>query len=91
MTCLVVGNDKFGGEAVLRKRLGVRNVLHWDGRSKPRSAGLPQRVGLVLMYTGYVSHGLMKVVRRQAKARGIRVLFVTRGLSDLANQMEGAV
>ncbi|RJX17687.1 MAG: DUF2325 domain-containing protein [Desulforudis sp.] len=86
MTCLVVGTDSLGSAAtVLRNRLGVQTVIHWDGRKRP-PRDLPRKVNLVVVYAGFVSHALMRMVRDQAKARDIKMVFVSRGLSELPDR-----
>jgi hypothetical protein len=78
---LVVGADNLGRtERVLKQQLGVERIVHLTGRKSVRA--LP-RTDLVLVYTGFANHGVVSRVKKHAKARGIRLVFVSRGLSEL--------
>jgi len=82
MRCLVVGADNLGTKAdYLKERFGAREVLHWDGRNGKVSR-LPL-VDLVIVLTGFVSHRVMRHVRREAKKRGVKVLYLKRGFVEL--------
>lgn len=82
--CLVVGANNLGAiPKVLRKNFGVYEVIHWSGRQARPPNSLPKNVKMVLVYTGFVNHGLMRRVRKLARKRGVKVFFVSRGLSEL--------
>lgn len=87
MTCLVVGTDNLGRvENVLKQQLGIKKIVHWTGRKNVRA--MP-KVDVVLVYTGFVNHGVANKVKKHAKARGIKVLYVARGLSELGLEPSG--
>ncbi|HOV78814.1 MAG TPA: DUF2325 domain-containing protein [Bacillota bacterium] len=82
MRCLVVGADNLGTKAdYLKKKFGAEEVLHWDGRSKKVFA-LPM-VDLVIILTGFISHKAMHYVKKEAKRRGVKVLYLKRGITEL--------
>ncbi|OPX89474.1 MAG: hypothetical protein A4E53_01551 [Pelotomaculum sp. PtaB.Bin104] len=82
MRCLVVGADSIGTKGTyLEKKFGVKEVLHWDGRNK-KMPFLPA-VDLVVMLTGFINHLMMWHVKKEAKKRGIKVLYLKRGVSEL--------
>lgn len=84
MKCLIVGTDKLGtAPKILNKRFGVREVLHWDGRRRKPPPNLPKGTDIVVVYTGFICHGLMLRVRDLAKKSDVRVIYVKRGLSEL--------
>lgn len=82
MQCLIVGADKIGAKKdFLARKFGVTKILHWDGRQK-KLPPLPQ-VDLVLVLTGFVNHQLMNWVKKEAKRRNVRVVYLKRGVSEL--------
>lgn len=82
MRCLVVGADNLGTKAeYIRKKFGADDVLHWDGRSR-KVFTLPL-VDLVIILTGFISHRVMRHVRKEAKKRGVRVVYLKRGIAEL--------
>lgn len=84
MRCLIVGTDRLGAAPkVLRKKLGISEVIHWNGRRKKHPDCIPSGVQLILLYSGFVSHSLMWRVRELAKKTGVQMLIVNRGLSEL--------
>lgn len=86
MRCLVVGTDKLGAAPkVLKEKYSVEKIIHWDGRNKKIPKKLPDKISLVVIYTSFVNHNLMWVVKKLAKKRNIRILFVNRGLAELAS------
>jgi len=85
--CLIVGTDRLGAaERVLGEKLGVKGVVHWDGRRKKLPSRLPGGVGLVVIYTGFVRHSMMWRARELARKAGIQVIFLRRGLSELRQE-----
>ncbi|MDH7578261.1 MAG: DUF2325 domain-containing protein [Bacillota bacterium] len=83
MRCLVVGADRNGFLPRLKEKFGVEEVVHWNGRIRKMPRKLPRQVGIVVIYTGFVSHALMYAVKRLARENGVRVVFLKRGLAEL--------
>jgi len=81
--CLVVGADRLGALSRLKERFGVDRVVHWNGRFRRPPKTLPREVELVVVYTGFVSHAAMFAARKLARERGIPLIFLNRGLSEL--------
>lgn len=82
MRCLVVGADRLGTkEEFFAASFGITDILHWDGRKK-KPARMPQ-VDVVYVLTGFVNHQLAGWVKREAKKRGIKVVYLKRGISEL--------
>lgn len=79
--CLVVGADHLGSLNKFKK-LGVGEVVHWSGRSKKPPSG-SFSVDLVLVYTGFASHAAVRAAKELARERGIPLVFLSRGLSEL--------
>lgn len=76
--CLVVGADRLGTKPEALRDLGYE-VAHWSGRERPGK--LPRKTALVVVLTGFVSHAVMREARRQAREKGIPVVYVPRGFS----------
>jgi hypothetical protein len=82
--CLVVGCDSLGAKhEILRAKFGVDEVIHWDGRKAKPPSYLPKGTKAVLIFTGFVNHATMHVVRELAKKQGVKTLFLRRGLAEL--------
>lgn len=80
---LVVGADNLGATPkILRQNFGYE-VIHWNGRRARPPSSLPKDVKLVLVYTGFVNHSLMRRVRELARKQGVKIFFASRGLSEL--------
>jgi hypothetical protein len=75
---------------VLKRKFGVREVVHWDDRRKKLPESLPRDTGLVVVYTGFVNHTLMHRVRELARKARVKVIWFRRGLSEL-EVLENAV
>lgn len=84
MKCLIVGTDRLGSApAILKKKFNVDEIVHWDGRKKPKCD--LTNLDLIIVYTGFVNHALMKSVKKMAKKNKIRTIYINRGLSELIN------
>lgn len=82
MRCLIVGADAIGcKENYLEEKFGVNEVLHWDGR-KRKMPSLPL-VDMIIVLTGFIGHGVMRHVRKEAKKSGVKVLYLKRGVAEL--------
>lgn len=84
MKCLIVGTDRLGSApAILKEKFNVNEIVHWDGRKKPKCD--LTNLDLIVVYTGFVNHALMKSVKKMAKKNKIRTIYINRGLSELIN------
>lgn len=84
MTCLIVGADNLGAKKRELNEMGFREVVHWSGRKLRLPSQLPCKVKLVVVITGFINHRHMREVRKMAHKSGIRVIYLKRGLSELA-------
>ena len=84
MRCLIVGTDRLGSApAILKEKFDIDEVIHWDGRKRPK-CGL-KNLSLIVVYTGFVNHSLMHKVKKMAKKNNIRTIYINRGLSELVS------
>ncbi|QGG46293.1 DUF2325 domain-containing protein [Heliorestis convoluta] len=80
--CLVVGADRLGAvERLLPPEYSREEYIHWDGRSRRPSMS---RVTKVVVLTGFINHNAVNYVKKEAKKRGISMIFLRRGISDLS-------
>lgn len=88
MTCVLVGTDRLGAAPrILKEQYGATEIIHWSGRKKvPKN--IPRKTNLIIVYSSFISHEYMWAIKRLAKIHNIKIIFVNRGLSDLANRTE---
>ena len=80
MSVMVVGGDYLG---VIEKNLyslGVTKLVHIDGRKpmKRNRLNIPKQISCVLVFTDYVNHNIVKIVKDAAKTQGIPSFFTKR-------------
>ncbi len=81
--CLIVGTDKLGcAPEILKDRFGITSIIHWSGRKKPRKMN---NLSLIVVYTGFANHCIVKEVKRLAQKNNIKTVYVNRGLSELVS------
>jgi len=73
---LLVGADHLGSTPRKLYEEGVKEIIHWNGRSNSTQArAIPKDVDLIILNLNYINHGLMHLVKKQAKSRGIPIIF----------------
>lgn len=78
-----MGADSLGALPRLKEKLGIDEVIHWDGRLRRPPKALPKRVDTVVIFTGFISHTAMHAVKRMARMRDVRIMYLKRGLTEL--------
>lgn len=88
MSIMIVGGDSLGGISKELQALGADEIVHVDGRQAGKNARLriPERIGLVLVFTDYVNHNTAKLIKRLSKLHGISYLFAKRSWVSLEQQ-----
>lgn len=86
--CLVVGADHLGANSRFEETFGAEKIMHWNGRGKHPN-NLPNKVQVIIIFTGFVSHNVMWEIKRMAKSKGIRMVFLNRGLSGYISMRGG--
>ena len=89
MSVVVVGGDYLGH---IEKRLterGVSEMIHYSGRKKSDSKRivLNSQTAAVLIFTDYINHNLMDVVKSQARGLNIPVIFSKRSWSEIEQKL----
>lgn len=86
MNAVLVGADRLGNIPESLARFGICMQLHVSGRSSAhqRSAPtLPRGTQLLILFTDFLSHNVMKSYRNQAQIQGIPVIACRRSASCL--------
>ncbi|MBI2864105.1 MAG: DUF2325 domain-containing protein [Chloroflexi bacterium] len=87
MTVLVVGGDRLGAIPKQLETRGITEVIHWRGRNKGKaslSKQIPDRVRQIFVFCDFVGHELAKSVKKQAKVKGIPIVFCRRSSAWLS-------
>ena len=83
-SCLIVGSDKTGNaRKVVEEKFGLKELIHWDGRRSRPPTVIPKKVVLVIVITGFVSHALVRSIKKIARKNNVPVIFVKRGLAGI--------
>ncbi|GIX28285.1 DUF2325 domain-containing protein [Pelomicrobium sp. G1] len=92
MNALIVGADRLGNIPSTLAALGIRVVDHVSGRQaahQRRVAALSREVDLLILFTDFLSHNVMRGFRESARAQGIPVLACRRSVSCLVQSLTG--
>jgi hypothetical protein len=87
-TALIVGADYIEPLKKTMEEMGNFRVEHWTGRkSGDLRRSIPKNVDLCIVLCDYVSHGLVRKVREEAKALGLPVLYCRRSLGEVREKL----
>lgn len=91
VNCIVVGADRLGNIPEVLERLGIRIVHHVSGRvsaHQRRITRLPSNAQLLILFTDFLNHNVMRNYRAQAQAQGLRILACQRSASRLVDEVQ---
>jgi len=94
MNAMLVGADRLGNIPEVLETLGIQVQRHISGRasSHQKSVGyLPQNLDLLILFTDFLGHNVMKSYRNQAQAQGITVIACRRSASCLVQSLRRAL
>ena len=86
MNALVVGADRLGNIPSLLEEYGIRVASHVSGRAPARQRAaptLPAGVGMVILFTDFLGHNVMRSYRAAAGREGVRVVCCRRSVCAL--------
>lgn len=87
-TALIVGADYIEPLKKTMEEMGNFRVEHWTGRkSGDLRRSIPKNVDLCIVLCDYVSHGLVRKVREDAKSLGLPVLYCRRSLGEVREKL----
>ena len=78
---LVVGADRLGNIPDVLAEFGIAIKKHISGRDpahQKRIGGLPSGISMVILFTDFLGHNVMKSFRDAARAEGLPVLCCRR-------------
>lgn len=90
MNAMVVGADRLGNIPDRLADFGIRITRHVTGRNateQRRVPALPGDVELLILFTDFIGHNVMKAFRSQAQADGVRVVACRRSASCLEAEL----
>ena len=86
MDALVVGADRLGNIPQVLAEFGISVKKHVSGRDSAHQKkvnGLPNGIGLVILFTDFLGHNVMKSFRDAARAQGLPVLCCRRSTCSI--------
>lgn len=89
---MIVGADRLGNIPDLLASLGIRVVEHISGRSpshQRRLNGSPGDIQLLILFTDFLGHNVMKSFRELGKRHGLKVVACRRSASCLVQSLAG--
>ncbi|MBI2312466.1 MAG: DUF2325 domain-containing protein [Betaproteobacteria bacterium] len=92
MNAMIVGADRLGNIPDLLGSLGITVVEHVSGRSpshQRRLNGSPGDIDLLILFTDFLGHNVMKSFRELGKRHGLRVVACRRSASCLIQSLAG--
>jgi hypothetical protein len=91
MNATLVGADRLGNIPALLETQGIRVLCHISGRAasdQRRAGGLPKGTQLLILFTDFLGHNVMRAFRRAAEEDGIPVLACRRSASCLMQSLQ---
>ena len=85
MNALLVGADRLGNIPEVLAEFGIRIGGHVTGRQPghQKRATVPAGIQLVILFTDFLGHNVMRQFRDQARAQRLRVVCCRRSTSSL--------
>ncbi len=90
MNAVLIGADRLGNIPERLAALGIQIVRHVSGRNvshQRRLPALPANVQLLILFTDFLGHNVMKSFRAQAQSEGVRVVACRRSASCLEEEL----
>jgi hypothetical protein len=87
MNALIVGADRLGNIPEVLGSFGIRIQEHVSGRQaahQRRPGAMARDTQLMILFTDFLGHNVMKSFRSQAQAEGVPVIACRRSASCLA-------
>lgn len=91
MTAMVIGADNLGGIEKKMRAMGVTEIAHVSGRcpSEVKKIHIPKSASFVLVLTDFVNHNIAKVVKSQAKAQSVPLVYAKRSWCAVERKLAG--
>lgn len=92
MNAVIIGADRLGNIPDALSALGIKIVEHISGRQaahQRRASAIPGNTDLMILFTDFISHNVMKSFREVAQKEGVPVLACRRSVSCLVKSLAG--
>lgn len=92
MRALLVGADRLGNIPGVLAEHGISVIAHVSGRNPSHQRRLPdtgREADLLILFTDFLGHNVMKQFRDMAVRHGIRVLACRRSVACLVRGLAG--
>jgi len=92
MRALLVGADRLGNIPEVLAGHGITIVGHVTGRNPAHQRRMPEsgrQADLMILFTDFLGHNVMRQFRAMAEREGIRVLACRRSISCLVQSLAG--
>ncbi len=94
MNAVIVGADRLGNIPEMLEMLGIRIKRHVTGRTPVHQRSLPalpQNTQLLILFTDFLGHNVMRSYRSQAESQGIKVVACRRSATCLVQSLRRAL
>lgn len=91
MNAMLVGADKLGNIPEVLADFGIRIAQHVSGRHathQRKFSGLPKNTDLVILFTDFLGHNVMKTFRDAARREGLPVVACRRSTCSVKKSLE---
>lgn len=92
MNAILVGADRLGNIPEVLTDFGIRIESHVTGRERNhqrKSPSLPRRANLLILFTDFLGHNVMKSYRSAAEQLGVPVVCCRRSVCSLREALLG--
>jgi hypothetical protein len=94
MNALVVGADRLGSIPEALQGFGIRIAHHVSGRDashQRHGADLPSGTQLLILFTDFLGHNVMRRFRSAAREQGIPIIACRRSVSCLVQSLKAVL
>lgn len=91
MNALVVGADRLGNIPETLLSFGIRVSHHVTGRDSAHQRkvpGLPKGIQIVILFSDFLGHNVMKSFRRVAREEGVPLVVCKRSVCSVTKALE---
>ncbi|MCB6185039.1 DUF2325 domain-containing protein [Leeia sp. TBRC 13508] len=93
MQALIVGADTLGNIPKLLAEYDINILKHVSGRNashQRKTSALPKKADLMILFTDFLGHNVMKHYREIAYTQGVPVMVCRRSTTELQIQLSSA-
>ena len=91
MNAVIVGADQLGGIPGVLSSFGIAVSKHISGRQaahQRKIASLPKDAELLILFTDFLGHNVMRHFRARAEEDGVKVLACRRSVAALSVSLQ---